>query len=484
MSILNLGGMSKEGGSRRLERLLGNLDRDKVRDVADRVLEGTRTIGERHESINSAIEDAGHALGQLRVVEEGLERARRALEVEFETRREERSENVALNALIDHYRQELTTAGARESELLSRLNAGEVVIQDLKIGKASAESDASGRQAEITRLNASFNSARAEAGELRALLDQASKQLTLAKDDNGALHVRLDEAESRRQEAEAKTVSLTQTVAMIEAERGALERRAESQTTETARLGRAVAELEGRLSAEQTRSRTFEAAAQAAEAAAARLGQAIEEQAANTKVHLETADMRLETSQARASRLEAENADLNGRIQEASAKDRSTTRELADTRQWLERSEERVRGLEGDLTSARQELSAAEAARSAAVDRAERLNETLSGRQSDIVRMEDQSGALQQRITALEDELSAERASGGERVRALNEVIERERSEHSIAQGALDAVRKDRARLHLELLKRTRRAPGPDEVLAELDASLEPTNIEAKAAAG
>ena len=481
MSILNLGSMSKEGGSRRLERLLGGLDREKVRDVADRVLEGTRTIGERHETITSALEDASHALSQLKVVEEGLERARRSLDVEFETRREERSENVALNALLDHYRQELTSAASRESELLSKLNACEVSIQDLKAGKAVAESDAANRQAEVTRLNASFNSARAEASELRALLDQASKQLGQTKDDNGALHTRLDEAEARRQEAESKTVSLAQTLAMIEAERGALERRAESQTSETARLGRAVAELEGRLSAEQTRSRSFEAAVLAAESASARLTLALEEQAANTKVHLETADMRLETAQARASRLEAENADLNGRIQEATSRDRVTSRELTDARQWLERAEERIRTMEADLTGVRQELLAAEAARSAAVDRAERLTETLNGRQSDLVRLGDQSGALQHRIAALEEELAAERASGAERARALNEVIERERSEHSIAQGALDSVRKDRARLHLELLKRTRRNPGPDEILAELDAGFEPTNIEAKA---
>jgi chromosome segregation ATPase len=484
MSILNLGGTSRDGGARRLERLLGGLDRDKVRDVTDRVLEGTRTIGERHESITSAIEDAALAMSQLKAAEEGLERARRALDVEFDTRREERSENVALNALLDHYRQELTAAGARESELLTRLNATEVQLHDLKAGKAAAESEAATRQAEVTRLNASFNSARAEGGELRAVLDQATKQLALAKDDNSSLHGRLDDAEARRQEAEAKTVSLTQTLSMVEAERGALERRAESQTTETARLGRAVAELEGRLSAEQTRSRTFEAAAQAAEAAASRLSQAMEEQAANTKMHLETADMRLETSQARASRLEAENADLNGRIHEAAAKDRALARERADMRQWFERSEERVKTLEGELTGLRQDLLAAEAARAAAVERAERLNETLNGRHSDTARLEDQLGAMQQRITALEGELTAERASGGERVRALQEVIERERSDHSIAQGALDSVRKDRARLHLELLKRTRRASGPEEYLAELDADLEPTNIEAAKAAG
>ena len=99
MSILNLG-MAKEGGARRLDRLLGSLDRDKVRDVTDRVLEGTRTIGERHENITSAIEDASLALGQLKAIEEGLERARRALDVEFESRREERLTAAQADAAI------------------------------------------------------------------------------------------------------------------------------------------------------------------------------------------------------------------------------------------------------------------------------------------------------------------------------------------------------------------------------------------------
>jgi chromosome segregation ATPase len=470
----------KEGGSRRLERLLGNLDREKVRDVTDKVLEGTRTIGERHETITAALDDATHTLAQLKSIEEGLERAKRALDVEFETRREERSENVALNALLDHYRQELASAGTREGDLLSRLNGIEVTLQDERAGRADAEGEANNRQAEVLRLNASFNSARAEAAELRALLDQASKQLAVLKEDNSSLNTRLDDSEGRRQDAEAKYVSTAQTLAMIEAERGALERRAESQTTETARLGRAVAELEGRLSAEQTRSRTFEAAVQAAESATQRLAQAMEEQAANTKVHLETADMRLETAQARASRLEAENADLNGRLQEGVARDRVLTRELADARQWLERSEDRVKTLESDLITVRQELLAAEAARSAAVDRSERLSDSLNVRQNDVKRLDEQGAVLQQRINSLEDELGSERAAGAERVRALNEVIERERSEHSIAQGALDSVRKDRARLHLELLKRTRRNPGADEVLAEIETAFDP-NIEAKA---
>jgi chromosome segregation ATPase len=471
MSILNLGGFTREGGLRRVDKLLGNLDRDQVREVADRVLEGTRTIGERHEAITSALEDATVALSQFKAAEAGLERARRALEVEFETRREERSENVALNALLEHFRKELAAAAVREGDLLSRVNTAEASLNHTNLQKSDLEADLAVRQAEVLRLTGSFNAARSETVELRGQLEHAQKQLSQTQEDNAGLNARLDEAEARRQEAEAKAASSTQSLSVVEAERGALERRAEAQTSEVGRLGRAVAELEGRLSAEQTRSRTLDAAVQAAEAAAARLTQALDEQATTTKVHLETADMRLETAQARSVRLEAENADLTGKVQEATVRDRVASRELADAKQWRERADERVKTVETELSGVREELLASEAARTAALERADRLGETLAGRQSDLRRMEEQLSALQKRVTSLEEDLSNEHAASAGRVRALTEVIERERSEHSIAQGALDAVRKDRARLHLELLKRSGRAPGADELMAEVDVS-------------
>ena len=480
MSILNITGL-KEGGSRRLERLLSSLDRERVRDVTDRVIEGTRVIGERQESIAGALEDATLALSQLRTVELGLDRARKAIDQEFETRRDERSENVALSALLDHVRQELASAGEREVDLQGRLDSAEADLERALAGKSDAEGLAASRQADIGRLATSFNSARNEAAELRMVLDQATKQLALLKEDSANLHSRLDEAEARRQEADAKAASLVQALAMAEAERGALERRAESQTTETARLGRSVAELEGRLSAEQTRTRTLDAAVQGAEAAAARLSQAMEEQDANTRVHLETADLRLETAQARSARLEAENADLSGRMQEAIARDRAIVRELADSRQWHERAEERVKTLEGELTAVRQELNAADGGRSGALERIERLSLTLDSRQADLQRLETQNEVLQQRIASLESELAAERSAAVERARDLGEVIERERTDHSIAQGALDAARKDRARLHLELLKVSRRRPGPDEVVVDFDSAYGDEELQAKA---
>ncbi len=464
MSILHIAGIAKDNSTKRLEKLLASLDRDRVREVTDKVLEGTRTIGERHETITSALEDAAIALSQLRSVESGLERARKAMNTEFETRREERSEIVALNALLEHVRHELAAGGARETELLTRLNATDAALAEVKAARAEAEGAAASRQAELARLTASFNSSKGEVNELKGLLDQSSKQLSQVQEDNNNQRVRLEETEARRQETEVKLAAASQGRALVEAERTALERRTESQAAEVARLGRATAELETRLSAEQARARALESAVQAAQSEAGRLNLAMEELTSSTKVHLETAEMRLDTAQARAARLEDENAELSRQVQEAIVRDRSVERDLSDARQRLERAEERVKSLDADLSSARQELLAAEGARAASVERGERLNESLQSRHVDVKRLEEQSDALQERLNGLEAELAGERASGSERARTLNDLIERERSEHSIAQGALEAARKDRARLHLELLRVARRRPGGEDM--------------------
>ena len=478
MSILHMGGIAKENGAKRLEKLLSGLDRDRVKDVTDKAVDGARNIGERQETIMTALEDATIALSQLKVVETGLEKARKAMDAEFEARRDERSEVVALNAVLEHIRQELAAGGTRERDLQNRLNAAETNLADARAGRADAEGAASSRQSEIVRLTASFNSTKAETTELKGALEQASKQIAQLEEDNAGLKVRKDEVELRRQEAENKVSTISQAYSMAEAERGALERRAEGQAGEIGRLGRSVADLEGRLSAEQTRARALETSLQAAQAEANRLTQAMDEQSANTKVHLETAEMRLETAQARAARLVDENAEIHLKLQEAIVRDRVFERDLADTRERLERAETGVKSLETELTTARQELLAAEGARATAVERSERLNDALGARHADVKRLEDQSEALQHRIGALEAEVSGDRAAAAEQARALTDLIERERSDHTIAQGALEAARKDRARLHLELLKVARRRPGVDDAAAdqEIDAALAQVN--------
>jgi crescentin len=456
VNLLQITGNVRDTSAKKLEKLLSTLDRDRARSVSDKMLEGTRSIGESHETIASAMEEAGRALSVVRAVEDTLAQARTALAQEFEARRADRSELVALTALFEQTGQELTSVRQNEAEMLRRLTLSDDALAETRAAKLQVELHASAKEAEVTRLNGALSSAKAEAAEYKTVGDQAQARAQRLEDDNARLRAKMDELEARRQEAEAQAAAAVQAHSLLDVERGVLDRRVESMTGELNRTSRIIADLEGQLSAEKVRSNGLETQAQHARAEADRLTRAIEDQGEKMRAELETLQLRLDTAQARAQRLESDNADLSRQLQEAVARDRVAERDIGETKLRLKQSDDQLATLAADLTAARKELAGVEAARAAAVERSERLSETSEGRMADIRRLEEQIEVLQGRLTAQTAEMVAERAQVDGQLKSLLAAVERERNERHLETGALAAARKDRARLHLEVLKTNR----------------------------
>jgi len=456
VNLLQITGKVRDTSAKKLEKLLSTLDRDRARSVSDKMLEGTRSIGESHETIASAMEEAGRALSVVRAVEDTLAQARTALAQEFEARRADRSELVALTALFEQTGQELTSVRQNEAEMLRRLTLSDDALAETRAAKLQVELHASAKEAEVTRLNGALSSAKAEAAEYKTVGDQAQARAQRLEDDNARLRAKMDELEARRQEAEAQAAAAVQAHSLLDVERGVLDRRVESMTGELNRTSRIIADLEGQLSAEKVRSNGLETQAQHARAEADRLTRAIEDQGEKMRAELETLQLRLDTAQARAQRLESDNAELSRQLQEAVARDRVAERDIGETKLRLKQSDDQLATLAADLTAARKELAGVEAARAAAVERSERLSETSEGRMADIRRLEEQIEVLQGRLTAQTAEMVAERAQVDGQLKSLLAAVERERNERHLETGALAAARKDRARLHLEVLKTNR----------------------------
>ena len=227
---------------------------------------------------------------------------------------------------------------------------------------------------------------------------------------------------------------------------------------ELSRGGRALADLEAQLGSEKVRARGLEATAQSAQGEAERLGRMIEEQAERLRAQLEIAELRMETAQARTTRLEEDNGELSRAAHESASRDRLAEREIGEMKLRLKQAEDQIVSLAADLTGARKELALVEAARGAAVDRSERLAEASEARQAEIQRLEEQIDVLNSRHGSLAEEFAKERVAAEPRAKTLSAAVERERSERHLATGALESARKDRARLHLEILKTNRGA--------------------------
>ena len=315
------------------------------------------------------------------------------------------------------------------------------------------------RLAENGRLSGELASVRGEASELRNSLDQATSRVQRLEEDNIRLRAKVEDLEVRRQEAETQGIAAVQAKGLLEVEHGVLERRMDNLNGEIARATRTVADLEAQLSAERAKGRGLETAAQSAQTEIERINRSADEAAEKAKAALETAELRLQTAQARAARVEEENAEFVSKLSEATGRDRAAERDVGELKLRLERSEEQVSRLAADLIAARQERAGVEAARTAAVERADRMAELAQSREAEVGRLDEQVDVLQSRISALESDIMKENMAGAERVKALSASVERERSERSVVTGALEAARKGRARLHLEMLKVNRGRP-------------------------
>ncbi len=470
MSILHLGRTKQEARGRRAGGFLPASD-DRIVNEAppESVLDRTQALGAEQEGILSTLEQFSNLMLQLQSGHSELDAARASLEHDFAARREERSELASLQSLTETLRAELSISVRTQRELQTKLDENEQDLRKSRLKKDDLELALGTRDAEVTRINASLQAAQAEASELMGAADHLAQRLADAQADIDARTVRVNELEARRLELEATVTRSNQALRLLEAERESVEKRAQAQATDIANLHRTVAELTAQLEAEKARARTFETSLFETQADAARVTDAMHAQDSVHRLNLEANQSRLDTVTARAERLEKELATVQLQVREATQSERGSARDLAEALHKAQRAEERVAVADAALASAKQELRTTESARSAAVERAERLADSLASRERDLQREDEKRVVLEHKVSTLESELTETQSTAAERVRDLGDSLERERSQHASTRGALDKARKDKGRLHQELLKVVRRGAIPAADVEQLD---------------
>jgi crescentin len=86
------------------------------------------------------------------------------------------------------------------------------------------------------------------------------------------------------------------------------------------------------------------------------------------------------------------------------------------------------------------------------MERSNAVSKTLKAREGALSRAEEKINTLTDRIARLEAEIQSNRAAEEKRVEDLNSALNRERMERAVAEGALEASRKDFARLQREMM--------------------------------
>ncbi len=422
-------------------------------------------LGQTFERMAGSFDHISAALGTVRSIESLVAETRRAMEGEFAERRKDQGELAALRVLAEQ--APLDLAAARQSEAAARAKLSDVTadLEALRVAHASLETRVREAENEAEHVKASLNTERKGAAELVQSMDKLGGHALHLEADLAAALAQIQTLETRSRDAEANFAAAERARGLIEADLAALTRRHEQGADELLRSQRRVAELEAYLSSAQSRAAGLESELSATREDAFKLGRQLEQQTEAAASQFQMSASRLETLQARAERQEEQISELARLVDDLSARERAATRETAEARLMRERADERARIAQEKLSELEKEAANAFTARQAAVARADELTRAQQLKLAEVERLNQREADLRQTLQSLEHRLSSERAIAEGRIGELIAELERERSERAVAEGSLEAVRKDRSAALSRLARYDAGLTETDEVL-------------------
>ena len=412
----------------------------------------SQAIGARFEEVSSSLDAASQLARQIQTLEQRIAEVRAPLQAEFDAHKKDYSELVAARAAAEQEAGRAGEAERREVALRARVIELEAALDDAQHAAATHLATSEDATLEVDRLRGELSSVTNRSNELDAALHQATQRNEELQQDLASARNQAQESDDRRREADALLSRATHQNLLDAEELSTLRTRAERASGEISRLTRLEQDLGSQLANERARTAAAESALLQAQTDAAKAAQTFEEQLAAARWESESVHARVDTLAAQAARLTELNGELSGRVESANARARTAERRIAEMQTQQSRSEERVRAVEEELASVRTAAAGLEAARATAIERAQQMSRNLQAQEAAVRRLEEKLQLVRATNERLETSEREARQAYEEKVKTLEADLERKQTDLSISEGALEAARKDRARLQIALL--------------------------------
>ncbi len=331
-------------------------------------------------------------------------------------------------------------------ELVTRAASAEASLADAESRVTAQESTLRSRDVEIEQLKLERAERRAQIAELETSHAAVSARLAEIEDDAAAFKSRAELAEGRHRESEALAGKLQQERVLFEQEHMVLQKRLEQANAEAAQLASRLGQVEEQLSLERKRALDLENGRLTAEAETAKSARVLEGKLETQRTDLSAVEAKLEASLARVAKLDELNTALTQRLAEANLRQKAMEDEKTSLIHATERAASTAQAREQETEAMRRDFLSLEAARAAAVERAEELARLAASRETAAKRAERQIALLKERLEVAQADHARKRAVLDERLSKMQTQYERERAERAIIEGALETARRDRGR--------------------------------------
>lgn len=438
---------------------------------------GTR-MGEENEVLRNLLFDTGRKIGELDELKAAFDKIVAPFNNTLRALEQEKSVNLSLNGQLAESRTAYDTLRSqyyqieKKATLLDTENSR--LREDLELTREAVRS----LEGQRNELNGQISNQHAQIDELERQLAQESGQRRALSENRTALSGQLDAAEKHIVELEGELAAARERVALLENETRTAQTSIEQSLAEISRLTRRLTESENLLASTRSQLAKTEAGASESNAERAKLAAALDEAREHHQAERNTLTMRLDALQSRATTAEKllgeTRQNLIARTEEVRAFDRKAT-EATIARN---NAEKRIAQVEAAHDARERAIKDLEQSRATLVERVNALTKTLKTRETALARAEERVQSLTERTGHLEADLQVARTSIEKRVEDLNASLQRERMERAVVEGALEAARKDNARLQSEtsMLRSALRRGAPASVV---EAAAEPSEAAA-----
>jgi crescentin len=408
-------------------------------------------LGGENEVVRNLLIDAEHKITELDSIRRSLGRLVDPVSKTLRAFEEAKNEKLSLQSVLNSTR--IAYSKLREDFTNAEKKAASLDTECIRLREVLTVAQQTVSALETTKAeqSAELTARRAQIGELQRLVQQQATDLQVARDESQRTLDRSALVERKLTSLEAEVAASTQKAQLAEQERATVQSLLDKSLNDAAQLSRRLLETEKALAATQARLRKAETTLAEAQSERIRLATALEDATENHRKETIAQNARYEALQARAQLsdklLEESRQALTARADEIGAFDRR----LSEATMSRGAIETRFAQVETALIERDAQLKELEEANAALTERNTELLRAVNMRENAYNRAQEKIQAQDDLVQMLEDQIRAARETSELQIADLRAQLQREQLDRSMAEGALEAGRKDIARLLREL---------------------------------
>ena len=409
-------------------------------------------IGEENEGLRTQLIEAGRKIAELDVLKETFGNIVEPVGKMLRELEQAKSQNLSLRNVLGETRatyEKLRAeyyAGERKSNALESDN--ERLREELEIAQQTAR----GLESNNAELSNNLASKTTHIVNLERQFAAESAQRQALAEENRVLGEKNSTSDKKNIQLEAETETAREKCILAEEENRSLQKSLDQTVGEVSRLSRRLTESENALATARARLGQLEATAAELQTERNNLAGQLDETVERHRTEINTLSTRLDSLQSRATTAEKLLGESRQNLVARSEEVRDFDRKAVEATIVRNSSDKKLRQLEVAYEAQENQIAELTQARLALMERANAVSKTLKAREGALSRAEEKINTLTDRIARLEAEIQANRAADEKRAEDLNSALNRERMERAVAEGALEASRKDFARLQREMM--------------------------------